>query len=415
MATNYQLRAISYELSTMSYEPRTICIVTGSRAEYGLLYWLMKEIQEDVSLELQIIATGMHLSPEFGLTYCQIEKDGFKINKKIEMLLSSDTPVGISKSMGLGMIGFAEAYVDLKPDIIVLLGDRFEIFSAASAAMIARIPIAHLHGGEATEGSIDEAIRHSITKMSHLHFTAAKEYRRRVAQLGESPDRVFNVGGMGIDNIRKLKLLDRAEFEDSINFKLGKKNLLITFHPVTLEKSTAGEQFQNLLDALERLQDAKFLITKPNADTDGRILMKMIDSFVTANKEKAIAFTNLGQLRYLSALQFVDGVIGNSSSGLCEAPTFQIGTINIGDRQKGRIKAESVIDCQPTKGSILRALQKLFSKRFQEKLRTVKNPYGEGGATEKIKKILKEINLENILKKEFYDMEKHHSSDGITA
>ena len=394
---------------------RKICVVTGSRAEYGVLYFLIRKIETDLNLQLQIIVTGMHLSPEFGLTYRQIEQDGIRISKKIEMLLSSDTPAGISKSIGLGIIGFADAFAELQPDIVVLLGDRFETFSAACAAMVARVPIAHIHGGESSEGMIDEAIRHSITKMSHIHFTAAEGYKQRVIQLGENPERVHNVGGLGVDNIKRLKLMNREAFEKSIEFDLGPRNFMITYHPVTLEKSKAGEQFQNLLDALESLQDAKFLITKPNADTDGRILMKMIDSFVTANKEKAIAFTNLGQLRYLSALQFVDGVIGNSSSGLCEAPTFKIGTINIGDRQKGRIKAESVIDCQPTKGSILRALQKLFSKRFQEKLRTVKNPYGEGGATEKIKKILKEINLENILKKEFYDMEKHHSSDGITA
>jgi GDP/UDP-N,N'-diacetylbacillosamine 2-epimerase (hydrolysing) len=262
---------------------RKICIITGTRAEYGLLYWLMKEIQNDSDLELQIFATGMHLSPEFGLTYRQIEKDGFKIDKKIEMLLSSDTPIGISKSMGLGMIGFAEAYADLKPDIIVLLGDRFEIFSAAAAAMIARIPIAHLHGGETTEGAFDEAIRHSITKMSHLHFTAAEEYRRRVIQLGELPDRVFNVGGLGIDNIRKLKLMSREEFEDSINFKLGSKNLLITFHPVTLEHATDGDQFQNLLNALDELQNTKIIFTKPNADTEGRLIIKMIDDYVSKN------------------------------------------------------------------------------------------------------------------------------------
>jgi GDP/UDP-N,N'-diacetylbacillosamine 2-epimerase (hydrolysing) len=384
---------------------RKICIVTGTRAEYGLLYWLMKKIQEDPDFELQIIASGMHLSPEFGLTYRQIEKDGFKIDKKIEMLLSSDTSIGISKSMGLGMIGFAEVYADLKPDIIVLLGDRFEIFSAASAAMIARIPIAHLHGGEATEGLIDEPIRHSITKMSHLHFTATKEYRRRVAQLGESPDRVFNVGGMGIDNIRKLKLLDRAEFEDTINFKLGKKNLLITFHPVTLEHATARNQFQNLLNALDELQDTKFIFTKPNADTEGRVIIKMIDDYVSRNCHKAIAFVSLGQLRYLSALKFVDVSVGNSSSGLAEAPTFKIGTINIGDRQRGRLKAGSVIDCEPNKESILSAIKKLYSKEFQEKLKVAKNPYGEGGAAEKIKKILKGVDLTDILKKEFYDVE----------
>jgi len=319
----------------MSDKPRTICIVTGTRAEYGLLYWLMKEIQNDPNLVLQIIVTGMHLSSEFGLTYKQIEKDGFKIDKKIEMLLSSDTPIGISKSMGLGVIGFAEAYADLKPDIVVLLGDRFEIFSAASAAIIARIPIAHLHGGETTEGAFDEAIRHSITKMSHLHFTAAEEYRRRVIQLGEFPARVFNVGGLGIDNIKKLKLMSREEFENSINFKLDPKNLMITFHPVTLEHATAGEQFQNLLNALDELHDTRFIFTKPNADTEGRIITQMIDDYVSRNKYEAISFVNLGQLRYLSAMQFIDGVVGNSSSGLVGGPTFKIGTINIGDRQRG--------------------------------------------------------------------------------
>jgi GDP/UDP-N,N'-diacetylbacillosamine 2-epimerase (hydrolysing) len=384
---------------------RKICVITGTRAEYGLLYWLIKEIQEDSELELQLIATGMHLSPEFGLTYQQIEKDGFKIDKKIEMLLSSDTPVGISKSMGLGMIGFSETYADLKPDIIVILGDRFEIFSAVSAAMIARIPMAHLHGGETTEGAFDEAIRHSITKMSHLHFTAAKEYRRRVIQLGEDPARVFNVGGLGIDNIRKLKLMSREEFEDSINFELSSKNLLVTFHPVTLEHETAGDQFQNLLNALDELEDTKFIFTKPNADTEGRIIIKMIDGYVFENGHKAIAFTSLGQLRYLSALKFVDACVGNSSSGLAEAPTFKIGTINMGDRQRGRLKADSVIDCEPDKESILTAIKKLYAKEFQNKLKDVKNPYGEGGATEKIKKVLKEIDLADILKKEFYNFE----------
>ena len=386
---------------------RKICIVTGTRAEYGLLYWLMKEIQEDADFALQIIATGMHLSPEFGLTYRQIEEDGFKIDRKIEMLLSSDTPVGISKSMGLGIISLAEAYADLKPDIVVLLGDRFEIFSAAAAAMIARIPIAHLHGGEATEGAVDEAIRHSITKMSHLHFTATEQYRKRVIQLGESPDRVFSVGGLGIDNINKLKLLNRDEFEDSINFKLGPKNLMITFHPVTLEHATAREQFQNLLDVLDELDSTRFIFTKPNADIEGRVIIKMIDEYISKNGHKAVAFVSLGQLRYLSAMQFMDGVVGNSSSGFLEVPTFKIGTINIGDRQRGRIKADSVIDCESSKESSLTAIRKLYSKEFQNKLKTVKNPYGEGGAAKKIKEVLKEKNLSGILKKEFYDIEKN--------
>ncbi|ABB43876.1 UDP-N-acetylglucosamine 2-epimerase [Sulfurimonas denitrificans DSM 1251] len=382
---------------------RKICVVTGTRAEYGLLYWLMKEIQNDSELELQLIVTGMHLSPEFGLTYKEIEKD-FKIDKKIEMLLSSDTAVGISKSMGLAQISFAEAYEELKPDILVVLGDRYEIFSAVSAAMIARVPIAHLHGGESTEGAFDESIRHSITKMSHLHFTATEEYKKRVIQLGEQPKRVFNVGGMGIENIKRLKLLTKKEFEESINFKLNKKNILVTFHPVTLENSTAKEQFQELLDAIDELRDTNIIFTKANSDTDGRVINQMCDEYVTNNHHKSICFTSLGQLRYLSALQHVDAMIGNSSSGLAEAPSFKIGTINIGDRQKGRIQAKSVIDCEPIKSSISQAFKKLYTQEFQELLKNTANPYGDGCASIKIVKELKKLDLDNILKKLFYDL-----------
>jgi len=380
---------------------RKICVITGTRAEYGLLYYLMSAIEADPALELQIIATGMHLSPEFGLTYKEIEKD-FTITKKIEMLLSSDTPVGISKSMGLAQISFAESFEELKPDLVVVLGDRYEIFSAASAAMIARIPIAHLHGGETTEGAFDESIRHSITKMAHLHFTAAEEYRDRVIQLGEHPDRVFNVGGMGIDAIKRITLLEKSELEKSINFTFGTKNLLVTFHPVTLESHTAAEQFQALLNALDTLEDTHIIFTKANSDTDGRIINTMIDTYVSHNT-KAVAFASMGQLRYLSALQFVDAVVGNSSSGLLEAPSFHIGTINIGDRQKGRLKALNVIDCEPTKKAICESLAKLYTPEFQQQLSTVKNPYGEGGAVEKIIHILKNTPLDDLLKKSFYD------------
>jgi GDP/UDP-N,N'-diacetylbacillosamine 2-epimerase (hydrolysing) len=380
-----------------------ICIVTGSRAEYGLLYWLMKEIQYEPDLELQLIATGMHLSPEFGCTYKEIEKDGFYINKKIEMLLSSDTPVSISKSMGLAQISFAEAYDDLKPDIIAVLGDRYEIFSAASAAMIARIPIAHLHGGETTEGAFDEAIRHSITKMSHLHFTATEEYRRRVIQLGEHPDSVFNVGGMGIENIKRLKLLTKKQFEVSINFKLAKKNILVTFHPVTLENSTSKNQFQELLNALDELYETNIIFTKANSDTNGRVINQMIESYVL-EKPNTVAFTSLGQLRYLSALQFVDVVVGNSSSGLIEVPSFKIGTINIGNRQKGRIRAKSVIDCKPEKNSIKEAFIRLYKLEFQNSLKHVKNPYGDAMTSKPVINILKNIDLSNILIKKFNDI-----------
>ncbi len=382
---------------------RKICVVTGTRAEYGLLYWLMKEIESSDELELQIIATGMHLSPEFGLTYKEIEKD-FKIDKKIEMLLSSDTSIGISKSMGLAQISFAEAFEDLKPDIIVVLGDRYEIFSSVSAAMISRIPIAHLHGGETTEGAFDEAIRHSITKMSHLHFTATEEYKNRVIQLGEQPNRVFNVGGMGIENVKRLKLLSKDEFEKSIDFKLNKKNILVTFHPVTLEDSTAKEQFQELLTVIDELEDTNIIFTKANSDTNGRIINQMIDEYVSKNSKKSTGFTSLGQLRYLSALQYVDAVVGNSSSGLAEAPSFKIGTINIGDRQKGRIKAKSVIDSETNKTSILKSFSKLYSKEFQELLKESENPYGDGIASRKIIEIIKNEDLKNILKKSFYDL-----------
>lgn len=382
---------------------RKICVVTGTRAEYGLLYWLIKEIETDKDLELQIIVTGMHLSPEFGLTFKEIEKE-FTIDKKIEMLLSSDTSVGIAKSMGLAQISFAESYEELKPDILIVLGDRYEIFSAVSAAMIAQIPIAHLHGGETTEGAFDESIRHSITKMSHLHFTGTDEYKNRVIQLGEQPTMVFNVGGMGIENIKRLNLLSKEEFEKSIDFKLNRKNILVTFHPVTLENSTAKEQFVELLDVIDELEDTNIIFTKANSDTDGRIINQMCDDYVAKNAHKAVCFTSLGQLRYLSALQYVDAMVGNSSSGLAEAPSFKIGTINIGDRQKGRIKADSVLDCEPNKQSIKKAFDKLYLSEFKDILKTVKNPYGDGCASEQIIEVIKNVDLDNILKKSFYNL-----------
>lgn len=382
---------------------RKICIVTGTRAEYGLLRWVMEGIRNSPKLELQVIATGMHLSPEFGLTYREIEKDGFSIDRKVEMLLSSDTPVGIAKSMGLCSVGFADAFHELNPDLILILGDRFELFSAVSVAMVSRIPVAHLHGGEATEGIIDESIRHSITKMSHLHFVAAEEYKKRVIQLGEQPDRVFNVGGLGIDNILKLRLLDRTKLENSIKFKLGSKNLLITFHPVTLENSTSAQQMGELLSALNKLDNTNLIFTMPNSDTDGRVLFQIIEEYVSSNI-KSVVFTSMGQLRYLSCLKHVDGVIGNSSSGLLEVPTFKIGTINIGDRQRGRLKAISVIDCEPNEPSISSAIKKMYSADYQNRLTTVKNPYGCGGASESIVNILNDVSLDGILKKGFYNL-----------
>lgn len=382
---------------------RKICIITGTRAEYGLLRWVMQGIKDDNELTLQIIATGMHLSPEFGLTYKAIEQDGFQIDRKVEMLTSSDTSVGITKSIGLGVIGFSDALYDLQPDLIVVLGDRFEIFSAVSAALVARIPVAHLHGGEVTEGAFDEALRHSITKMSHLHFVAAERYRQRVIQLGEKPEHVFLVGGLGIDNIKRLQLLDRAALEASLDFKLGIKNLLITFHPVTLETATAENQMQELLTALAQLEDTQLIFTLPNADTDGRSLIEMVQNFVKRHPN-ARAYASLGQLRYLSCIAQMDGVIGNSSSGLAEVPSFKKGTINIGDRQRGRLQADSVINCEPSQGSIARALTQLYSVDFQMSLAEVVNPYGEGGASAKIVKKLKYHPLKDIIKKTFYDL-----------
>ena len=383
---------------------KKICVVTGTRAEYGLLQRLMKSIQETHELELQIIVTGMHLSPEFDLTYREIEKDGFHIDKKIEMLLSADTPSAISKSTGLGLIGFADAFAELKPDMIVVLGDRFEILAASIAATFAKISIAHISGGETTEGAYDEAVRHSITKMAWWHFVAVDEYEKRVIQLGEDPARIFNVGGLGVDAIKKTKLLSKKELIKNTGIQFRKKNLLVTYHPVTLEKQTSQKHFQVLLDVLQELKNVYLIFTMPNADSDGRIIKQMIDKFVSNNNKRSIAFTSLGHLNYISALQFVDGMVGNSSSGLAEAPTFKVGTVNIGHRQKGRLKAKSVIDCKPIKESIKNAFKRLYSEDFQKILTTVENPYGVGDATEKIMDILKNHVIPKTLKKEFYDL-----------
>jgi len=382
---------------------KTICVVTGTRAEYGLLRWLMDGIRQSPKLALQVIATGAHLSPEFGLTYRDIEADGFVIDRKVEMLLSSDTSSGVAKSMGLAMIGFADAFAELRPDLVLVLGDRYEIFSAAAAATIARIPVAHLHGGETTEGAFDEALRHCITKMAQLHFVAAEAYRRRVIQLGEDPARVFLVGGLGIDNMLKLDLLDRAALEAALDFKLGPKNLLVTFHPATLEQGAAAGQMDELLAALDTLQDTHLIFTMPNADTEGRALARQLEAYAAA-RPNARVYTSLGQLRYLSAIAHVDAVVGNSSSGLAEVPSFRKATVNIGDRQKGRLKAQSVIDCAPDRESIKAALAKVYSADFQAGLSEVASPYGDGGASQKILHILENHDFSGSLKKTFHDL-----------
>lgn len=382
---------------------RKICVVTGTRAEYGLLRWVMQGIQDDPLLKLQVIATGMHLSPEFGLTYLAIEQDGFNIDRKVEMLTSSDTAVGTAKSMGLGLIGFADAIHDLDPDLIVVLGDRFEIFSATAAALVARVPVAHIHGGETTEGAFDEALRHSITKMSHLHFVAAEAYKQRVIQLGEQPERVFLVGGLGIDGIKRLQLLDRDALEESLGIKLGEKSLLITYHPVTLEDESAADQMHELLTALHELSDTQLIFTLPNADNGGRAVINALNNFAV-HHTNAHVYPSLGQLRYLSCLAYVDGVIGNSSSGLTEVPSFKKGTINIGNRQLGRLQASSVINCNPNSVSIQKAVEKLYSTDFQLSLQHVINPNGEGSASEKVVEVLKHYPLVDIIKKNFYDL-----------
>ncbi|MBF0118916.1 MAG: UDP-N-acetylglucosamine 2-epimerase (hydrolyzing) [Desulfobacterales bacterium] len=381
---------------------RKICVFTGTRAEYGLLKPLLDEIKSDSELLLSLLVSGMHMSPEFGLTYKGVESDGFKIDEKVEMLISSDTSVGLCKSVGLGIISFSDALTHLSPDIFVVLGDRFEAFAAASSAMFLRIPIAHIHGGELTEGVIDDAIRHSITKMSHIHFVSTELYRKRVIQLGESPDSVFNVGAIGLENIRKLKLLSKKDFESKIGFSIGKEeSLLVTFHPVTLESNTAQNQFQNLLDALPKV---KVIFTKANADTDGRIINKMIDDYVAKHPKNTIAFTSMGQLLYLSAMSHVSAVVGNSSSGIIEAPSFKVPTVNIGDRQRGRIKSKSIIDCEPTKEAVFDALKQSMSHEFKASIKDTKNVYEKENTASSIKAILKTTNLNNILKKKFYDI-----------
>jgi UDP-N-acetylglucosamine 2-epimerase (non-hydrolysing)/GDP/UDP-N,N'-diacetylbacillosamine 2-epimerase (hydrolysing) len=384
---------------------RRVCVVTGTRAEYGLLYWLMKEIEGDPALELQLIATGAHLSPEFGSTYRVIESDGFRIDAKVEMLLSSDSAVGSTKSLGLAVIGFADALDRLRPDVLVLLGDRIEVLAAAQAAMVAQIPIAHIHGGELTEGVIDEAIRHAVTKMSHLHFTAAEEYRERVLQLGEAPARVFNTGAVGVDNLSRLTLLTRAELEESLGFPLGPSPVLLcTYHPETLSGESPATAVAEVFRALDRIPGARVVMTKANADAGGREINQAIDEYAAARTDRVAAFTSLGQLRYLSLLRVADVVVGNSSSGIIEAPAAGTATVNIGERQRGRLAAPSIISCGGSEEEIVAAIARALSPEFQAVVAEGVTHFGSGGASAAIKRVLKETPLDEILQKTFHDL-----------
>jgi UDP-hydrolysing UDP-N-acetyl-D-glucosamine 2-epimerase len=380
---------------------RKIAVVTGTRAEYGLLYWVLKEIQQDPELELELIVTGAHLAPEFGLTYREIERDGFTIHEKVTMLLSSDTANGVTKSMGLALIGLADALERLAPDILVLLGDRYEILAAAQAALIARIPIAHIAGGDTSEGAFDEGIRHAITKMSQIHFVTNEVAWKRVRQMGENPQYIYNVGSPGLDHLKRSRLFTRAELTAELDVKFYKRNLLITFHPATLDNQEASEQFQVVLDALNILgPEVGLIFTKPNSDPGGRALIQMLDEFVVSHKNARV-YTSLGRF-YLSLMSQVDIIVGNSSSGLYEAPSFKKPTVNIGDRQKGRLQAASVINAPVERNAICLAIEEAFHKDCSE----VINPYGDGNAAVKIHKLLKQMpDYPSLLQKHFYEVD----------
>ena len=382
---------------------KKICFISGSRADFGLLKSLMQYIQKDKNFLFQLLVTGSHLSKSFGFTYKEILKFSFKINGYINIKIKGDEPNDICKSTSIAVDLFSKKFKKLKPDIIVLLGDRYEIFAACSSALIHRIPVCHLHGGELTRGAFDNSLRHSITKMSHIHLVANKKYAQRIKQLGENPKNIFTVGGFGVDQIKKTILLNKKELEKKIKFKFGKKNLLVTDHPVTLEDNTSKKQITELLKALDQFKDTKIIFTKTNADTNGKIINTMIEKFVKKNKSRCCSFKSMGIVNYLSTLNIVDGVVGNSSSGLLEAPTFKIGSVNIGDRQKDRLKAISIIDCLPYKRNIISSIKKIYTKNFIRKIKKMKNPYGIGGASFKAYKILKKMKTKNLIKKKFYD------------
>lgn len=378
---------------------RKIAVFTGTRAEYGLLYWLLKDLQQDSEIELQLLVSAMHLSPEFGMTYQQIETDGFTITEKVEMLLSSDSAVGTAKSIGLGVLGFADALERMKPDVLVVLGDRFEALAVTQAAMILRIPIAHIHGGEITEGAYDDAIRHAITKLSLLHFTSTEAHRNRVIQLGEHPSRVFNVGAVGLDHLQRSKMFSLAELSASLNFKIEQPYFLVTYHPVTLASEPAKASFENLLKALDAFPQHQIILTYPNADDGGREIIPLLEAYAKQQPSRVLAIPSLGQKRYLSAVKHAAAVVGNSSSGIIEVPSFKVPTVNIGERQRGRLAAESVFSCPSNTAAIIETLQ----LGLKSDLTQVVNPYGKGKASEAILKQLKAADLSVV--KTFYDLQ----------
>ncbi|MBF8669050.1 UDP-N-acetylglucosamine 2-epimerase (hydrolyzing) [Pseudomonas putida] len=381
---------------------RKVAVFTGTRAEYGLLYWLMKAIQDSTSLDLQVIVSGMHLSPEFGETWKEVVKDGFEIDAKVEILLSSDTPVGVVKSMGLGTLGFADALDRLRPDILVVLGDRFEALAIVQTALIMRIPVAHLHGGEITEGAYDDAIRHAISKMAYLHFVAAEPYRRRVIQMGESPDRVFNVGAVGLDHLCRSEKMSVSALSQSLGFALSCPYFLVTYHPVTNFDEAPESSFSAILAALDEFPDYKVIITYPNADNGGRAIIPLIESYAKAQTDRVVAVPSLGFRRYLGAVSNAAVVIGNSSSGIIEVPSFGVPSVNIGSRQLGRLAADSVLQCEPSAEAIENAIRKAISPDFKEVCKKVVNPYGQGNASEAIVKVLEKFEV--ATHKSFYDL-----------
>ncbi len=382
---------------------RKVCVVTGTRAEYGLLKLVCRKIKESASLQLQIIVTGSHLSKLHGETYHEIDADGFSIDRFLDINLTFDTAEGVSNSTALSIQGMSKYFNELNPDVVLLLGDRYELLGAALGALFHSIVVAHIHGGETTEGAFDESIRHCLTKLSHLHFVATNEYRKRVIQLGEKPERVFNVGGLGVDAIHNLSLLGKAELESDLGFKIIERNLLVTYHPETLARGNSVDYLRELLTALDTLEETLLIFTLPNADPGHVELFELINEFVSRDIDNRKLFASLGQLRYLSCLKYVDGVVGNSSSGLLEVPSFKKGTVNIGDRQKGRVRASSVIDCSSDRISIVNGLKKLYSPQFREAIAGVINPYGQGGAAESIVKVLETFEIETT-RKEFHDL-----------